>query len=191
MTIQPEKTLEDIIGRKWQYTFSKQASSRKNRSLLSGNASVGDPIIISVQPNLIAVAKGTILQLDPLEICVGIDRMLDLHVLADRVGLQLDADLPVENQILFRVDKDDMVSSMSRIRDSLWSIFGQDEKASRLRRLIVDDIPPTFTDPGYIDYPSTLNQDQRNAMQVVLAANDYALIHGYPGPTAQLLKERL
>ncbi|BGP51084.1 DNA replication endonuclease-helicase Dna2 [Rhodotorula kratochvilovae] len=147
----------------------------QSQTLLGGSISVNDPIVISLEdPPLIAISRGFVLALTPYEVVVGVDRSL--------------TDLPqakgVHAERVFRVDKDELAAGMGRIRDNLIQLFvpGGDE---RRRRLVVDLEPPTFDAALAASsdrlIPSSLNGDQKLALERVLAAQDYALILGMPG----------
>ncbi|KAJ3091268.1 Tripartite DNA replication factor [Quaeritorhiza haematococci] len=88
--------------------------------------------------------------------------------------------------VLWRIDKDELTSGMALTRHNLISLFTEDGDRKR-RRLIVDLEAPIFQ-PDLssqlrvaIGDDEKLNPDQRNAVEKVLTAQDYALVLGMPG----------
>lgn len=133
-----------------------------------------------------------------------------------------DDDILNQNKVTYRVDKNNVRESMSTSRFNLLNLFlppvpaGQiliddrtgreriskksDGGDSRLRKLLVDNIAPTFVPenaepPLQYDAEELLgfNDDQRKAIDRSLRCNDYSLILGMPGTgkttvIAQLIK---
>ncbi|KAF8184796.1 Dna2-domain-containing protein [Pholiota molesta] len=143
-------------------------------SLLHGHLGVGDPVTVSVEPNMLALARGYILRLDPAEV---------------ELGARWD-------EVVFRIDKDELFGGMARVRGNLAQLFYADGDRKRLE-LVVDLRKPVFRDavePPLV-HPSSpssrrllliegaraLNPSQLGAMEHVLRAEDYALVLGMPG----------
>lgn len=158
-------------------------------SLLNGHMTFGDAISVSVEPELLALARGFILRLSPTEIVVGVDHELSIMKITSR----LRALRKTKGRItpLFRIDKDELVSGLGRIRDNLAHLFYAEGDSKRLE-LVVDLRTPTFGDeqttldtlrdvPEYVEATGYLNPSQLGAMARVLSAHDYALILGMPG----------
>ncbi|KAI6145369.1 Dna2-domain-containing protein [Pisolithus tinctorius] len=158
-------------------------------SLLNGHMTFGDAISISVEPELLALARGFILHLSPTEVVVGVDHELSIMKITSR----LRALRKTKGRItpLFRIDKDELVSGLGRIRDNLAHLFYAEGDSKRLE-LVVDLRTPTFGDeqttldtlrdvPEYVEATGYLNPSQLGAMARVLSAHDYALILGMPG----------
>jgi DNA replication ATP-dependent helicase Dna2 len=154
---------------------SQSGSLQQRPASFGGALSPNDPIVISLEtPSILAISRGFILSLEPDAVVVGIDRSL--------------SDLPrkkttvtTEEDLVFRIDKDELATGMGRIRDNLLQLFavGGDE---RRRRLIVDLEPPRFDGPVRARLiPNHLNSDQRDALKKVMSARDYALVLGMPG----------
>ncbi|KAF9230971.1 hypothetical protein BU15DRAFT_68725 [Melanogaster broomeanus] len=158
-------------------------------SLLNGHLSIGDAITVSVDPKLLALARGFIVDLTPEEVVLGLDHDLNANKIAVRLrALRKSKGLI---QPMFRIDKDKLSGGMGRIRDNLAQLFYADGDTKRLE-LVVDLRRPTFEDepdtldalrrvPEYVDAANMLNPGQLAAMTRVLSANDYALILGMPG----------
>lgn len=135
------------------------------------------------------------LELHPHVLTVGLDHKLDMTGVpvmgSGDKGLKPSmSDAKLEERTVYRIDKDELAAGMGRVRDNLARLFyagaSGDEKR---RRLIVDLEPPRF-EPRSDDPSSTasadaefssLNNDQRIAVEKVLSAKDYALILGMPG----------
>jgi DNA replication ATP-dependent helicase Dna2 len=163
------------------YTFIRRASPTQTarHSLLSGHIAKGDPVSLSIEPDLLCLSRGFVVDLTPSSITIGVTYVIDVDALLARTGR---VQIPGQ-PILFRIDKDEMASGMMRIRANLAQLFfaGGDEPR---RRLIVDLIAPRFDQSLSLaesEMPSSLNADQKRAMNKVMTAKDYALILGMPG----------
>lgn len=165
---------------------------RSPDSLLNGHMSVGDAIAVSVEPDLLAIAKGFITTLTPEEVTVGIDHKLDPQDIAERVRLKAGDATLYDDVVEFRIDKDELFTGLAKMRYNLASLFYQ-QGDTRLLELIVDLRPPAFNkqydelldsphySPALLEISKPLNSSQRLAMERVLDAEDYALVLGMPG----------
>ncbi len=166
----------------FQYKFVRAASpdGTPQRSFLSGHIGKGDPVSLSIEPDLLSIGRAFVLELTPTEVTLITEMRLDFSALLARTGRS------ASSPPVFRVDKDEMLSGTARMRNNLAQLFysdnaGGDEKR---RRLIVNLEDPVFDEihaPDAAKMPSTLNEDQSRAMRKVLTARDYALILGMPG----------
>ncbi len=165
------------------YRFVKAKSG--GVSLLSGHTGVGDAVVVSVEPGLLALARGFVVDLSPDAVVLGVDHELDEELILDRLRGRREG--LMDDKVVFRLDKDEMFGGMARIRDNLAQLFyaGAD---SRMLELVVDLAGPRFSEdaderPVVSPAPalSHLNKDQRSAVRKVLCAEDYALILGMPG----------
>ena len=166
------------------------------QSLLNGHLNIGDAITVSVEPGLLALARGFILDLTPEEVVLGVDHVLDPDAILERLGgdkAQKYSALSIkyeEERVIFRIDKDELFGGMARVRSNLAQLFYADGDKRRLE-LVVDLRAPVFSPPDAIPIPSlkrpspgptsVLNSSQLNAISHVLSAEDYALILGMPG----------
>ncbi|KAF9233255.1 AAA domain-containing protein [Melanogaster broomeanus] len=147
----------------------------RGHSLLNGHLSIGDAITVSVDSELLALARGFIIDLTPEEVVLGLDHDLNANKIAARL----------------RIDKDELSGGMGHIRDNLAQMFYADRDIKRVE-LVIDLWRPMFEDeldtldalrwvPEYVDAVNKFNSGQLAAMTRVLSANDYALILGMPG----------
>ncbi len=185
------------------YTFVRKQlvskiQARVQPSLLSGHITKGDAVTISIEPNLLALSRGFVLELNPRSVVVGVDHELDVASLLARS--RRSTTHRAENAV-FRIDKDEMAAGIGRIRDNLAKLFyaGGDE---RRRALVVDLQAPAF-DEAVLEIEcqrlkdekeSVLNENQKQAMGRVLVAKDYTIMLGMPGTgktttIAEIIKE--
>ncbi|GAA5968485.1 hypothetical protein JCM11641_007653 [Rhodosporidiobolus odoratus] len=166
-----------------RFTYRLIPSARKVvdgvSSLADGSFSVNDAVVLSLEePCVLAISRGFVLSLTSTEIVVGLDQSLTDFPQAKRCE--------PSSELVFRIDKDELAAGMGRIRDNLLQLFLAKGDEQR-RRLIVDLEPPSFdsslgsTTSKDRLIPSTLNEDQKGALEKVLSAQDYALILGMPG----------
>ncbi|KAG2004575.1 DNA replication helicase dna2, variant 2 [Coprinopsis cinerea AmutBmut pab1-1] len=166
---------------------SQHPSQTPPPTLLHTHLSPGDAITISIEPYLLALVQGYILSLTADEITVGVDHVLDLDALKERVnvlkarrgGSPSTRSTPAswnldpfssqvrlntngetngdEEELIFRIDKDELFGGMSRMRNNLAQLFYVEGDHKR-RSLIVDLREPVFGPvpviPG-LPFPST------------------------------------
>ncbi|KAG5651085.1 hypothetical protein H0H81_009957 [Sphagnurus paluster] len=181
-TFTPGTTGDTKIHR-FTYRFVRSNISGGPTSLLNGQINSGDAINISVEPNLLALARGFVLDLTPTEVIVGVDHRLCTDTIATRL---LKSTLPSSPHVIFRIDKDEIFGAMGAIRDNLAQLFYA-EGDTRQLELVVDLRSPIFEEQlpqlttTQMLHSAHLNENQMQAMRKVLAARDYALILGMPG----------
>lgn len=179
----PPSTSKTSKIHKFTYSLFRATTSP---SLLNGHINVGDPITVSVEPNLLALARGFVLDLTPFSVVVGVDHELSLQTIATRLSRFRQAGVGSTSKPVFRVDKDELYGGMGRMRDNLAHLFYANGDARRLE-LVVDLKAPVFAEntppppPHLARLVEHLNENQRAAIQKVLAAQDYAMILGMPG----------
>ncbi|GLB41287.1 putative DNA replication factor Dna2 [Lyophyllum shimeji] len=165
----------------FSYRFIRQSVQGESASLLNGHINAGDAITVSVEPNLLALARGFVTELTPTEVVVGVDH----KVCVDSIAKRLTKSSP-GSSVIFRIDKDELFGGMGRIRDNLAQLFYADGDTRRLelvvdlRRPVFDDQPPQLS-ASLLSHSAHLNAHQAHAMKKVLSAHDYALILGMPG----------
>ncbi|KAJ2757977.1 DNA replication endonuclease-helicase Dna2, partial [Coemansia nantahalensis] len=188
-------------------------SGHHRRSMLDSQIGVGDPIIVSADGAQYALAVGYVVALERARITVGLDRpvrgvpkplpgferaanqvfepVLDIRAVAGGgEETVVSGEVPAgAARDVFRIDKDEMKSTMSRVRANVMRMFVADAGNARCRRLVVDLDPPTFA-PLHanvearvlaVQTAKRLNAGQAHVIRTVLAANDYALVLGMPG----------
>lgn len=172
-------------SRRHLYSLRRKADqnpTERSASLL-GILSKGDAVILSVEPNLLGLGRGFIADLQRDEIVIAIDRVLTPDVLSR--GLSSDC-LPITqlSDVVFRIDKDELATGMTRVRDNLAQLFYA-KSDRRLLSLVVDLKPPSFDESeAGLERAKTLtalSPSQESAVQKVLSAQDYALVLGMPG----------
>ncbi|KAJ7863097.1 DNA replication factor Dna2-domain-containing protein [Mycena olivaceomarginata] len=168
----PESTVKTSKIHQFTYQLSRASTSP---SLLNGHINVGDPITISVEPNLLALARGFVVGLTKSSVVVGVDHELSLETITTRISRFRPAGGRSAPVPIFRVDKDELYGGMGRMRDNLAHLFYADGDARRFRAR------PTLPPPHLARHFEHLNPNQRDAMQKALAAQDYAMILGMPG----------
>lgn len=177
---------------------------------------VGDPVVLSVDweclelsstsqggsqiskrnvkkfeyPRLLALARGYVLDMTSDTIVVGLDHRVDDAYVKKRMGEN--ADRQVGQEVVYRLDKDELTGGVARIRDNLAQMFYVGGSRRRLE-LIVDLKPPVFDaeTPTLVEAPTRtqptsasttpLNTNQLQALTHILRAQDYALVLGMPG----------
>ena len=187
-TLVPEHAVDySNSNRQHIYAFERSSSGgvsdkSKGRSLLSGYITKGDAVTISVEPGLLALGRGFIVELELSRVIIALDRELTSRVVGRN---RPTGSLKLENkqQIIFRIDEDELSTGLGRIRDNIAQLFYVKGDVKRLS-LIVDLDAPYFNEalaPAEEDMPANLNVSQKAAINKVLSARDYALILGMPG----------
>ncbi|KAK8854820.1 hypothetical protein IAR55_003559 [Kwoniella newhampshirensis] len=171
------------------YTFvraPRDGTQAAESSLLSGHIAKGDPVSLSIEPDLLCLARGYVVELSFTTISIGVAYVIDVEALLKRTGRlhEWSETEGTERRVVFRIDKDEMASGMMRMRNNLAHLFYAKNGDETRRRLIVDLDRPDF-EPSWRsraeDLPQSLNEDQRRAMDNVMMARDYSLILGMPG----------
>lgn len=158
---------------RWVYTFARAHPHAS--SLLSGHIAKNDPVSLSLEPDLLYLARGFVTSLTSDTVTITVQHKLDVETKLKRVRSTA---API-----FRIDKDELSSGMTRMRGNLAHLFVKDGDEKR-RSLVVDLRTPRFDStraPKPYEIPAHLNEDQRGAMAKVLTAKDYALVLGMPG----------
>ena len=191
---------------RFTYTFVKE-NPAPGFSFLDSQLAVGEPIVVSDEQGHFALGLGFVTSVRKRTITVAVDRRLhnarirqpgfdgvENQVFAGimdvggnkrvRSKAQQVRDEPL---IRFRLDKDEFSNGMATVRNNLVQVMSEGVfGSSELRRLVVDLQPPRFkepakTSPYVLPADEELNIDQRQAVQKVMSALDYALVLGMPG----------
>ncbi|EPZ31330.1 AAA domain-containing protein [Rozella allomycis CSF55] len=136
---------------------------RGTRKFTESVFNVGDPIVISVSGKFsIAIGYATVIDKESFECFV--DRNLNKYT-----------------NNTFRIDKDELSSGWSSVRNNLVQLLMKEEK---LKRLIADLEKPIFSLNKTINFTNMhddLNLDQKEAIKRVIQAEDYVMLLGMPG----------
>ncbi|GFF98156.1 DNA replication ATP-dependent helicase/nuclease dna2 [Aspergillus lentulus] len=208
VVIQPGSAYEDKESTKinrFRYTFVKK-HPLPSFSFTESQLTVGEPIVVSDEKGHFALANGYVVQVSPKHIMVAVDRRLHnartktkgfdanknqsfrgiMEVLEDSSFPSITSNEP-EEEVLYRLDKDEFSNGMAIVRNNLISMMEKDLfQANRLRKLIVEGETPIFK-PSPSAFPlsdsakASLNVDQKRAINKVMSARDYALVLGMPG----------
>ncbi|KAJ5972198.1 Dna2/Cas4 domain of unknown function DUF83 [Penicillium vulpinum] len=203
VVIDPNSVYEENTGAKinrCHYTFVKRQAP-PGFSFAASQISVGEPIVVSDEKGHFALANGYVVNASSSHIEVAVDRKLHnarsktagFDAVTNQsfrgimeIGKEEPAALknPYE-QLVYRIDKDEFSNGMAIVRNNLICMMDKDLfQARQLRRLIVEGQAPAFktTSSSYtISDPGNLNVDQRQAIDKVMSAKDYALVLGMPG----------
>ncbi|XP_020538539.1 DNA replication ATP-dependent helicase/nuclease JHS1 isoform X2 [Jatropha curcas] len=145
---------------------------------------IGDYVILSTESGHQTIASGVVSDISHSHVSVSFSKRLRLP------GSNSFSEANRLLQEVWRIDKDEIMTSFSVMRFNLVQLFLQCEQSSHLRKMIVDLEAPRFDsgcifsqDPAisYIWSVKSLNGDQRRAILKILTAKDYALILGMPG----------
>lgn len=175
------KSLAKIHRHSYTFVRSNESTSQLRASLLSGHIAKGDPVTISIDPDILCLSRGFVLELTPSSITIGVTYIIDTDALLARTshrGHRMDGD-----KVVFRIDKDEMTGGLTKMRGNLAALFVENG-AEKLRKLVVDLNAPQFDRtlaPRPSEIPRHFNEDQRSAMDAVLTTKDYSLILGMPG----------
>lgn len=199
---------EDKDGLKinrYRYTFVKKHASA-NFSFTESQLTVGEPIVVSDEKGHFALANGYIVQVSTNRITVAVDRRLQnarsktkgfdaknnqsfkgIMEILDTGATQSVSSFEPEEEVVYRLDKDEFSNGMAIVRANLVAMMERDLfQARQLRRLIIEGEAPVFR-PTVSAYKmheaekASLNVDQKQAIDKVMSAQDYALVLGMPG----------
>ncbi|KAJ5505763.1 Dna2/Cas4 domain of unknown function DUF83 [Penicillium expansum] len=203
VVIDPHSVYEENSGTKinrYHYTFVKRQAP-PGFSFAESQISVGEPIVVSDEKGHFALANGYVVHTSSSHIKVGVDRKLH-NARSKTAGfdavtnqsfrgiMEVGKEEPAalenpDEQLVYRIDKDEFSNGMAIVRNNLICMMDKDLfQARQLRRLIVEGQAPAFktTSSSYtISDPGNLNVDQRQAIDKVMSAKDYALVLGMPG----------
>ena len=191
---------------RFQYTFSKVENA--TFSFNESQITVGDPIVVSDEKGHYALAKGYVKALHKRQVEVAVDRRLHNARIKDpafdentnqsfsaimEVGVRnpitpARASQKSADAMLYRIDKDEFSNGMATVRNNLIELMSHDAfHAREIRNQVVDGAEPQFK-PMASAYsisgpPSQkdINEDQKAAIDRIMAAQDYALVLGMPG----------
>lgn len=191
---------------RYRYTFIKQKPNI-GFSFVESQITLGEPIVVSDEKGHFALANGYVTSVRKHKIQVTIDRRLHnarakgddfdaqrnqsftgiMEVVENGFGQSTMTPTQPDETILYRLDKDEFSNGMAMVRNNLVRLMEKDVfGVQALRRLIVENIAPTFRPTGSYSLAdsasqASLNIDQKAAIEKVMSAKDYALVLGMPG----------
>ncbi|RVD84299.1 uncharacterized protein DFL_006058 [Arthrobotrys flagrans] len=189
---------------RYHYRFVKRTPP-PSFSFLESQIGVGEAIVISDEDGHFALAKGFVIRVSAQWIMVAVDRRLHnsrvrepgfhetknqtfsaiMEILEDGSTKPPPPPSSQEGLVSYRLDRDEFSNGMALIRNNLVELVKADGNP-RLREVIVELAPPVYnlTSTAY-PLPSAsqdnINIDQKNAIEKVMSAQDYALVLGMPG----------
>ncbi|KAG5519473.1 hypothetical protein PMAC_002100 [Pneumocystis sp. 'macacae'] len=193
-----QEILENI--NRYIYTLEKHSISSNDNSFFNSEISYGDYIIVSDENGHFALANGSVIEIELASITISVNKQLhsptgflkSFNTQNNQVSGDFSISNPLNNfylienheNVLYRIDKDELKNGMSLARDNLTKLlYLKHEK--RRRELIINLSPPefnlNFTDFSNIPSYQGLNDSQKAAIFKVMTALDYALILGMPG----------
>ncbi|KAI8882764.1 Dna2-domain-containing protein [Backusella circina FSU 941] len=179
----------------WQYCFVRQKDGKELASYLA----TGDSIVVSSMDGHINLAMGFVHHSNKERIILNLSEPLrnpprrgenfdETNNQAFQGFLQFGADAKhfySQRQTLYRIDKDEISTGMSLLRNNIVELCSESSRPSvnRLRELIIELEPPKFIAPKVKQTAPvvSMNPDQRLALERVLYTQDYCLILGMPG----------
>jgi DNA replication ATP-dependent helicase Dna2 len=187
---------------KFRYTFQRDEGGAKNFS--DSHIAVGEPIVISDEQGHYALANGYVTEIHSRHISVAVDRRLhnartrqpgfdvdNNQVFAGIMDVEGPSTMPkttASDGILYRLDKDEFSNGLATVRNNLIQIMTDSVfHAKEIRDFVVDDVAPRFkTTPAVYQLSGpasqlTINKDQKEAIERIMTAEDYALVLGMPG----------
>lgn len=210
LVIEPGSAHEDEDGPKinrFRYTFVKGKEATKV-SFTDSQITTGEPIVVSDERGHFALANGYITNVRKGRITVAVDRRLHnartrlsgfkerdnqtfvgvMEVLEDGKQHSRLPSPDLDEEVLYRLDKDEFSNGMATVRNNLIRIMEKDLfKARDIRSLVIEGKAPSFK-PSSTAYclsgpasQANLNSDQKRAIEKVMTAKDYALVLGMPG----------
>ena len=192
---------------RYRYSFTKKKPARAF-TFRESQIALGEPIVISDERGHFALASGYVTSIQNNVLQVTVDRRLHnartrgrqfdslrhqsfigiMEIVQSGTGQSTLTPTQPEDEVIYRIDKDEFSNGMATIRNNLIHIMEKDVFNSQpLRRLIVENATPTFrntSSPYGLDESASqasLNIDQRAAIEKVMSAKDYALVLGMPG----------
>lgn len=192
---------------RFRYTFRKH-NEELPFTFNESHISVGEPIVVSDEKEHYALALGYVVNLGKRHITVAVDRRLR-NARVRQPGFDIDINQIFKgvmdiskrstqevsqstssnaDPVVYRLDKDEFSNGLASVRNNLIQIMTNETFHARdLRRQIVEGVEPRFK-PAATSYDLSgplsqlsINDDQREAIEKIMSAEDYALVLGMPG----------
>nr|POE54926.1 dna replication atp-dependent helicase/nuclease dna2 [Quercus suber] len=185
---------------RFTFVFSRSAGNAGGSFAEGSQLTAGEPVVVSSENGQWALANGYVIATSKHDITVAVDRKLggarqrleSFDEARNQVfrGSMTTTDEQTRpsvagDSILYRLDKDEFSNGLALIRNNLVTLMSPHPIHVKLRGQIIDGHAPAFAPALSSDLPQTqlgeMNKDQREAVDKVLSAQDYALILGMPG----------
>jgi len=185
------------------YVTFEHGDHRKQNRIQASEITLGDRVIIGVDKEHVVLARGHVAALDSSSLTIRLTR--PLRVPPYKQGNQLLSSDAILDKAVWRVDKDEVVSTMERLKSALLKLVLQkDGHTRRLCRLLVDRHPPRSkpisdcrseehagvptngesnraANSVWGDVRKGINAEQERVVTACLQKNDYLLVLGMPG----------
>lgn len=160
-------------------TFARVPQSSVSSTLLDSHLEEDDRVVLSIEPDLLSLARGVVMELTSTQVVIGVEERLDMQALLGRTRR-------VSMPVVWRLDKDDMLAGTGKMQTNIAHLFRANNAGGdyRRRELIVHLHPPRFEHEratGEVSIPEYLNPNQKAALEKAFTAKDYALILAPPG----------
>jgi DNA replication ATP-dependent helicase Dna2 len=177
------------------YTFAKS----NGHKIFGSSIAFGEPVLLSIEGGPLGVSKGHVLSMSREEIVVHTDKPIRTKCLERRASPELAGRPLVELDLTWKIDKEEVGTTVPRMRGFLYDLFGHMDhpeinvRRQRLRRLIVDlehPGPPlkvddlTEAERRIVAHHATemsMNAEQEQALNLAFAQPGYLLVLGVPG----------
>lgn len=184
-----------VNTRGMMYTFAKHS----RRKILGSSIAFGEPVLLSIEGGPLGVSKGHVLSINRDEIVVHTDKPIRTKCLERRASPALQGRPLVELDLTWKVDKEEVGTTVPRMRGFLYDLFGYmdhpeiNARRQSLRRLIVGLEHPgmpatveqlTELERDAISHHSrelSMNTEQEHALRCAFAQPGYSLVLGVPG----------
>lgn len=168
------------------YTFVRKPGTLF-KSMQNTQITKNDKVVISDDQGRFALSQGYVREVWPDSITVSTRRRIiptslktDKFHRASVLKASQQNSQEFKSAVIFRIDKDEMFYGMGVARYNLLNLFLKSGDSKR-RELIVDSRAPVFDKSTQNVVDAQFNEDQKHAMDRVLASQDYTLILGMPG----------
>lgn len=173
------------------FEFGTPPTSIESQNLLQTQFIVGDPVVVSTEDGNFALGLGFVVEITTRKIVLALDHPLTgnrvrsqqfseednqdiegISVFQNGTGWKPPAESTSANDVLYRIDKDEMQGAMGTLRNNLVQLFVSNGDHRR-RELIVDLRQPRFSATVDLDefagpeLLKGLNPDQRQALKKV------------------------
>ena len=177
------------------YTFVKHGG----RKILGSSITFGEPVLLSIEGGPLGVSKGHVISTNREEIVVHTDKPIRTKCLERRASPGLRGRPLVELDLTWKIDKEEVGTTVPRMRGFLYDLFGYmdhpeiNARRQSLRRLIVGlehpGVPSAVeqlreVERDAISYQSrelSMNREQEQALICAFSQPGYSLVLGVPG----------